>query len=222
MLLVAAVLIAFISNLDNLTVGLSFGMRSTRIATGANAIIAGVTMVATWLAMVLGSAIVRTVPASVVDLLGGLVLIGIGAVTILGAARVLRQVTDQQAASPSIERLGARRASTGRKQARHGPIGRRLRAVLEVDLEHRGSISAREAIVLGIALSANNVATGVGAGASGVSPLATTLLAGVLSLVCVGGGSTLGSSVLARLLGRVAPLVAGVLLIAIGAVIAAR
>ncbi len=43
--------------------------------------------------------------------------------------------------------------------------------------------------MLGGALAINNIGAGVGAGVAGVSPLATTLLAGWLSLVFVGGGS---------------------------------
>jgi putative Mn2+ efflux pump MntP len=49
-----------------------------------------------------------------------------------------------------------------------------------------GVISWREALVLGVALSVNNLGTGVGAGVSGIPVLATTVSAGLLSLAVSG------------------------------------
>jgi putative Mn2+ efflux pump MntP len=71
--------------------------------------------------------------------------------------------------------------------------------------------------VLGVALSLNNVGTGVGAGIAGVPPLATTVLAGAISLLCVGGGCRTGWSTARPVLGRRAPLAAGLVLVGIGA-----
>jgi putative Mn2+ efflux pump MntP len=79
-----------------------------------------------------------------------------------------------------------------------------------------GTVSCRKALLLGVALSLNNVGSGVGAGIAGVPPLVTTVLAGGVSLLCVGGGSRVGASVGRRLLGRRAPLVAGVVLVGVG------
>jgi putative Mn2+ efflux pump MntP len=77
-------------------------------------------------------------------------------------------------------------------------------------------ISYREALVLGVGLSLNNVVSGVGAGVAGIPALATTLLAGAFSLLCVGCGSCAGR-VLGRFLPvRRAPLVGGLALLAIG------
>ena len=78
-------------------------------------------------------------------------------------------------------------------------------------------LALRDALVLGAALSLNNLAAGVGAGISGIPPLATTLLAGALSLVCIGGGSRGGLSIGRRLGGRPASLIAGVILLGVGA-----
>jgi putative Mn2+ efflux pump MntP len=79
-------------------------------------------------------------------------------------------------------------------------------------------VSVRQALVLGVALALNNAVAGVGAGVAGISPLATTLLAGGLSLLCVGGGSCGGTPARWRRLG-VADL--GLMLLALGAMILA-
>jgi putative Mn2+ efflux pump MntP len=56
-------------------------------------------------------------------------------------------------------------------------------------------------------------------GIAGVSPLATTLLAGALSLICVGGGSRVGLS-LGRLVGGSrASVISGLILLGLGAMI---
>lgn len=81
----------------------------------------------------------------------------------------------------------------------------------------RPTVSWREAVAFGVALSVNNLGTGVGAGVSGIPAVAATMSAGLLSLACVGGGSDVGR-VLGRLvLGRYAPLIAGMLLLAMDA-----
>jgi putative Mn2+ efflux pump MntP len=79
-----------------------------------------------------------------------------------------------------------------------------------------GVITWREAIVLGVALSLNNLGTGVGAGVSGIPVLATTVSAGLFSLVCVGGGSHFGRTLGRLVFERHAPLIAGMLLLAVG------
>ena len=190
MLWLSAVLIAAVSNLDNLAVGVAFGMRGSRIATPPNLIIAAVTMAATAGAMTSGRALSHVLPSSVASWLGSLIIIAIGAWTVVASLRALR----------------ARARTT---------LPRSVRLGREVDA--RGVLSSREALVLGVALSLNNVGSGVGAGVAGIPPLATTLLAGLFSLLCVGGGSTLGISLRRNVLGGRAPLIAGVVLLFVGA-----
>lgn len=194
----AAVMIAFTSNLDNLGVGLSFGMRSMRISMAPNSIIALITMLGTGLAMLLGSTIAHLVPLAIINFLGGFVIIGIGASTLFGARHTLRQ---------NIATVPVQDAKVS---------GRTLSSFSRPGIGSSSTISNREAVIVGIALSCNNVATGVAAGASGISAITTTILAGVFSFVFVGGGSRLGSAAGVRLLGRFAPLLAGIILVAIG------
>ena len=197
MLWFAAVLIAFTSNLDNLGVGVTFGIQSIRVSTMSNIIIASITTLGTGLAMVLGRIVACAFPASVIDVVGGLVIIGIGVLTVMSAVHALRPRTASAAQVLSLN-----------------TSSRALHALF--DIESRSAISTREAILLGIALTCNNVATGVGAGASGISPLVTAILSGVFSLLCVGGGCWLGATAGARLIGRFAPLLAGITLVGLG------
>ena len=154
MLLLAAVLVAGVSNLDNLAAGFAFGIRGTRIATTPNLIIAAITMAGTVVAISSGHALSGVLAPGVAPALGASIIIVIGAWTILGSF--------------------AGEASLVSVPAMHGEM------------------TPANAVGLGVALALNNVGTGIGAGVAGLSPVATTLLAGVISLLFVGGGSKAG------------------------------
>lgn len=182
-----AILIAAVSNLDNLGVAVAIGIRGTRISAIPNLIIAAATMAGTAAAMSSGSALSKLVPSSTAASLGSVIIIAVGAGTILAS-------------------LGPVRAPERLPMLGHAP---RLRS--------RG-ISHREALLLGVALSLNNIASGIGAGVAGIPTLATTLLAGAFSLLCVGGGSLAGRVLGRPLPERRAPLVSGLALLAVGIV----
>ena len=80
----------------------------------------------------------------------------------------------------------------------------------------RSHLSLRASVALAAALAINNVATGVGAGATGLSPLWTALLSGAVSLVFVACGDRLASGLAGVLSPRRSALLAGLLLIVLG------
>jgi putative sporulation protein YtaF len=195
----SVVLIAVVSNLDNLAAGVAFGMRGTRIAVGPNVVIAAVTMAATAGAISSGGALRGVLPQSLAAAVGASIICAIGVWTVAGSIRPLR-------------------FSAGSRERGIGRVGGG-RYPLSGELAGQRVISLREALGLGVVLALNNAATGVGAGVAGVSALATTLLAGALSLICVGGGSRVGRA-LGRLVGdRRASLLSGVILLGVGAAI---
>jgi putative Mn2+ efflux pump MntP len=178
------VLIAAVSNLDNLAAGVALGLRGTRITLGPNVLIAGVTMAGTAGAQTSGHALAGLLPPTVADSLGAVIIVSIGVVTVVASRSPVRE------------------PATGRGR-RPGPSQ---------------TLAWREAVLLAIALSLNNVGTGVGAGIAGIPPLTTTVLAGTFSLLCVGGGSQVGRHA-GPLVGRHAQLVAGLGLVCLGGAI---
>ena len=186
-----AILIAAVSNLDNLGVGFALGIRGTRVAAIPNLIIATVTMAGTAGAMSFGRALSSLLSPSTAPALGSLIIIGVGAASILASLVAVQAPT----------RPGARDRGFS-----HGRLDR------------TGRTSYGQALVVGLALSLNNVGSGIGAGVAGVPPLATTLLAGAFSLLCIGGGSSGGQLFGRGLLGSRAPLVSGLTLVLAGIV----
>lgn len=189
MLWLYAVLIAGVSNLDNLAVGVASGLRDRRIAVAPNVIIAAVTMVGTAGAMVFGRALSRLMSLGLASVLGSLIIIAIGAVTIVASLHAVSQPA-------FVPKIAQRRRAGAPTEA----------------------LAWREALLLGVGLSLNNVGAGIGAGVARVQPLATTALAGAFSLLCVGGGSKLGSSVARVVTGERAQLIGGLVLVAVGGV----
>jgi putative Mn2+ efflux pump MntP len=173
-------LIAAVSNLDNLAAGVALGLRGTRITLGPNVLIACVTMAGTAGAITSGHALARLLQPSVAASVGAVMIVSIGVMTVVASR------------SPVHPAAGMCRLP--------GPSE---------------MLSWREAVLLAIALSLNNVGTGVGAGIAGIPPLMTTVLAGAFSIMCLGGGSRIGR-VAGPHVGRQARLVAVLGLVCLG------
>jgi putative Mn2+ efflux pump MntP len=177
----SAVLIAAVSNLDNLAAGVELGLRGTRITLGPNVLIACVTMAGTAGAITSGHALARLLQPSVAGSVGAVIIVSIGVMTVVASCSPVGEPAAGMCRLPGPSEM----------------------------------LSWREAVLLAIALSLNNVGTGVGAGIAGIPPLMTTLLAGAFSIMCVGGGSRVGR-VAGPLVGRHARLVAGLGLVCLG------
>lgn len=190
MRLLTAVLIAAVSNLDNLGVGVALGIRGTRVAAIPNLIIAAMTMAGTAAAMWSGRALTRLIDPPTATSLGAIIIIAVGAMSLLAALLAHR--------APSHPRPVLNDAALPRRGNGGKPI------------------SYRAALVLGVALSLNNIGSGVGAGVAGIPPLATTLLAGAFSLISISGGSTAGRSLRRPLPDDRASLASALALLAVG------
>ncbi len=77
-------------------------------------------------------------------------------------------------------------------------------------------LSAKEVLLLGIALSLNNIGIGIGMGISGVMPLPAAAAVFVISFLLLLSGNHLGRSSLFRLPERCADLLSGILLLRLG------
>jgi putative Mn2+ efflux pump MntP len=91
--LLPAILIAAVSNLDNLAVGVAFGLRDTKITAIPNVIIAAVTMTATAAAMTSGRVLSELIPSVAAASLGSLIIIAIGAWTAIASLSAVRART---------------------------------------------------------------------------------------------------------------------------------
>jgi putative Mn2+ efflux pump MntP len=171
----SAILLAMCSNVDNLGVGVAYGLRGRGFRIAHTLLIAGVSGAATLASMAAGEWINDFMPEPRANLIGSGLLVLVG---LQGFVHALRET------------------------------GRRLVSERET--------TSREAAVLAVALSLNNVGSGLGAGISHVSIPVTTALTVAGSVAALVGGSRLGRQTTPALSQRSLGIAAGVIVAAVG------
>jgi putative sporulation protein YtaF len=194
--LVSMVLLCVASNVDNLTAGITLGLRSFEILFRQNAMIAVVTVAGTYASITAGSLMADFAARTAANAIGAVVVMAIGAWTI-AHGWTEATVHAYEAASPAEPTA----TSSTPMIAVTGVVAH---------------LSFRATVALAAALAINNVVTGVGAGAAGLSPMWTALVSGLVSLVFVAMGNRLAWTLSGVLSARRSAMLAGGLLLVLG------
>lgn len=192
----AILLFALSSNLDNFLAAITYGTRSIRIGAGTNLLIAGITGGSTLGCMLAGGAAARLLPGRLPGLVGGALM------TLLGVCGMADALRKHLPVSPP----GAGR----------GRLSGLLDAPETADADGSGTIDRKEAAVLALALSINNMGLGLGASIAGFDPWITAAAAAALSFAAIWGGCLAGRRWASRLFGRLGPFAAGAAMAALG------
>jgi putative sporulation protein YtaF len=204
---VPALLLALSSNLDNVGVGVAYGIRRVRVPFASNLVIALITGTGTLASMLAGQTIGDFLEPRVAGLAGGSLLIGLGGWVVF----------QESHAVPQREAVGRVEISGG---IRETSLASRVLAVLDnpfsADQDFSRHIDRREALLLGFALSLNNVVNGVAAGIAGLDPMLVTILVCIFSVLTIWIGMSAGIRFGSRAAGRSTGVVSGLLLIFIG------
>lgn len=172
----SALLFAVSGNMDNLVVGLSYGIRGIRLGWAAQLLVGIITSSGTAAAMALGKSLLLVLPERTAGSLGGGMILAIGL-------------------------WGLLRGWLERGEEEHAP---------------EKALSWKEAAVLGISLSINNVGLGVGASITGLPLGITVLCSFVLGWLLMFTGNRLGTSRLRGAVGRAAEPLANLLMVLLG------
>lgn len=181
-------LLAIAANLDNLGVGISYGLQRRYIPVFANLIIALISTVLTFFAMIFGQWLDRVLPVWAANDLGASIIIGVG-------LWVCWESLDRQ--RPMFKNETSTLNGSG--------------SVCCVS-----PIQLSETILLGISLSLNAIAGGLGASLSGYNPIATSFAIGLFSFITVALGQKLPRKIFRKSLGKLSQQISGLLLIVIG------
>jgi putative sporulation protein YtaF len=187
--------IGLAANLDNLGIGISFGTRSIKIPFLSNLIICILSMVSAFLSITLGSFISSYIPHSLANISGGVLIILMGIWGIKSDLTTHLQARQEDEANELISLL-------------NNPS--------KADIDGNKILSWKESIALGFALALNCLASGFGAGVTGLSPIATTLSIGLFSLITVYFGVRAGQQIAQTWLGKFSNVIGSILLIMIG------
>jgi len=165
----------FSSSIDNLGVGLSYGVRKINVAFGKNLLIAIICFLMSMGGITFGVWLSTILPGMLPVIIGALLLFIIGIRIIL-------------LAKPQNE-------MDGNNDMQPKNVQDILRNPEEAHFKKSGEIGWGESVLLGVALSANALTNGVGAGLLGLSPLIISITAAIGSFITVWMGVKLGSKV---------------------------
>lgn len=100
----AVLVFSMACNLDTVILSMGYAVKGVRVSAGGRLVIAAVTTAVTWLSLALGELAAGVFPAGLTDVLGGLVLVGIGAWFLLDWLRRPRGEEDgaAPAAAPDL------------------------------------------------------------------------------------------------------------------------
>jgi putative sporulation protein YtaF len=203
-------LLAVSSNLDNVGVGTAYGVRKIRIPFSSNILIALITSTGTWLSMLMGKSIGMMLNTQLAGYLGASIIIAVGLWIFLSETGIVREKR-----SYDLSEANDRPDISGKH------IFKKIYIILDnpfaADSDFSGHISLKEGVLLGFALTLNNLANGVGAGMMGLDIELATIFVGIFSIITIWVGLAAGCKG-SFLLGKLAGPVSGLLLILIGVI----
>lgn len=198
-LILSALLFSLSSNLDNLVIGIAYGIKKIKININANILIAVITSSGTFLSMSIGVYISGFLSHNLANCLGAVVLI------ILGAYFVVQSI---------IKFL----ISTKSKELALKDVSDMIEYAEKSDSDRSGDISIKEAFIIALGLSFNNLGTGIAASITGVSIQFTIMATFAFSILTIIFGEAIGTHLLGKFLGKFASLFSGILLIVLGVI----
>lgn len=202
--IVSALVLGIAANLDNFGVGVSYGVQKTRIPFLSNFYIALLSGIITYISVLTGHLLSQFM--TIANVLGALMIIAIG--FWVGLHKSLSD-NNLPAAVPAMKTYSV--------------AIKPLSCIVQItknpsfaDLDANGLISTKEATALGLTLSFNCIATGVGAGLTGLAPLPLSISVFLFSMVTISSGYWTGWKTASNRLERWSQTFSGVLLVLIG------
>ena len=196
-LLLSALLFSFSSNLDNVVIGMAYGIKKIKINFISNLIIALITCTGTFLSMSLGYYINLLLSSNLSNFIGS------GAIIILGLyftiQSLIKLVREHHYKSIALK-----------------DINEMVDYAVASDQDHSGDLNLKETLIVAFSLTFNNLGTGIGASIAGVNIFMTVCCTFIISLVTIYIGMILGSNVVGRFMGKYAPLISGLIFITLG------
>jgi putative sporulation protein YtaF len=201
-------LMAISCNLDNVGIGIAYGARGIAIPFASNVLIAVITTIGTFLSAALGRSMYTFLRPDTAKYIGSILLM---------AAGVWVAVYDSMA--PAKEVLHSADQAVGISLTSRSFFQKLLSilnnpCIADVDLSRH--IDLREGAVLGLALTLNNMANGIGAGLIGLNIVWLSAFVFLFSIATILAGIMIGGSFGNRVFGRYSGFAAGAILIFIG------
>lgn len=203
---VIPLLLALAVSIDGFTVGFSCGLRRLAIPLTSLLAISLLSAAAVACSMLAGSGAAQLLPLSSISAFGGALLV------ILGLYIIRHHLAGVRAASMEEKNLPGEAAPQKESRSLISLLQRPEKA----DLDHSGTLSVKEALLLGSALAADAFVAGFGAALIGMPFLPTVLAVGLTKFVLLPLGAACGRITLREVNLPHTPLWGGAILIIIG------
>lgn len=207
--LFSIIFLGIAANIDNLGIGLAYGTRSIKIPFFANLIIAIMSGAATLITSYVGHLLEYILPIYFCNIIGG------GIVSLVGIYVMLMSLCNKKDTDSPAEPLKDIDEFKTEK-VNSQTLLYIIKQPEKADIDYSGQISIIESFLLGIALSANALATGFGAGMTGISILGMTLSVMIFSFLTIFIGVHFGKKYVSNRIGDKGAAIAGILLLIIG------
>lgn len=193
--LIYTLFIALINNLDNISVRIAYSIRGIKISTSKNLWISVITFIISSLAAFSGNFLTKVLSSRISSILSMLLLIIIGS-WIIVEPYFNKDSEDKVKQDPSIYSV--------------------LKKPEIADLDNSKDIDYKEATLLGIAMSINNIGGGISAGMIGLNSVLVGLFSAIISFLALWTGNYITEFFNKKNLGKKATFASGIILILIG------
>lgn len=193
----SALLYSLSSNLDNLVIGIAYGVKKIKIGLISNLIIATVTSIGTLISMSVGKFISGFLPTSLTNMLGAVIIMLLGLYFLIQS--ILKLIPKYYSNSLALKN-----------------VDEIMDYAEKSDSDNSGTLNIKEAFVVSLGLMLNNLGTGLAASITGVNVSITVICTFILSIALLMLGKSIGHNILGSICGKYAPLISGVLLIILG------
>lgn len=193
----SALLYSLSSNLDNLVIGIAYGVKKIKIGLISNLIIATVTSIGTLISMSVGKFISGFLPTSLTNMLGAVIIMLLGLYFLIQS--ILKLIPKSYSNSLALKN-----------------VDEIMDYAEKSDSDNSGTLNIKEAFVVSLGLMLNNLGTGLAASITGINVSITVICTFILSIALLMLGKSIGHNILGSICGKYAPLISGVLLIILG------
>jgi len=203
---ISLILLALAVSIDNFSVGFTYGLRKMKIPFKSIFIIACCSGFTLLIAMFFGHIIAQIFSPSFAESIGGVILILLGIWILYQFFRPSKEkeavIQEKNIINFEIKSLGI--------------VINILKKPMEADFDNSGTITGKEAVVLGLALSLDAFGAGIGASMLGLSPVYLTIVVILMSTSFVSLGIVGGRFFSQKSFMEKCSFIPGVILIIIG------
>lgn len=220
-----ALILAFSASIDSLGVGISYGVKKTKISFWAFVVLFIFSLAITSLSIVAGHLITSFVSNEFVSILGSIILFGIGIFIIYGATVKKKSKLEHNTSLDMNSDINISQNKFKKKSKEYnffikcfGITINIIKDPVSSDIDNSNKIDIKEAIFLGIAMSLDSISIGFGASIIGVNQFIFPLLISTFQIIFLNIGIFIGKHInnISRLPKNIWNIISGILLIFIG------